>query len=74
MRMKKPARLLLAVLILLTACSRGPGQEPGPGEPQGGNADPGKDRTTLVLAAPESLELPRWRAWRCCAPPSRRLR
>lgn len=58
MRMKKPARLFLAVLILLTACSRGPGQEPGPGEPRGGNADPGKDRTTLVLAAPESLELP----------------
>lgn len=59
MRMKKPATLLLAVLIVLAACARKPAPQPGPGDPpQGAGGNPGPSSGALVLAAPVDLELP----------------
>ena len=57
MTLRRPARLILAVLILLTACSRGPAKEPG-NSSQGGDSAPSRGAGALVLAAPEGLELP----------------
>lgn len=59
MTLPKPARLLLAALILLSACSRGPAPGAGPGDPpRGAGAGVDRDPTALVLAAPEGLLLP----------------